>query len=400
MRPFSALSTLFGLNLKRAAGAVALAAVAALATPADASNHFGRGEVFAMVPGSPGFPEGIVVEHNRVFVSGPATFGTAGQGPSTISVYNRKNGHAAGTIAIQGEATQYEHALSCITSDDAGRLYALSTQLGVVRLTEDNHGNWSQEIYSPALPMLPSCIGAAPGEACSPKLVSQLPPIPNDLAFDEDGNLYVTDSFQATIFRVPAGGGDAEIWFQSPALVSPPGSIGLNGLRVSPDGDEIYFGVSGTLATGGTEGVIYKLPRIEQPSEADLEEVHSYPAGEAPDGIAFGENGKLYVALAGSNQISILNRHGAETQRLSGPTGCNVPFDAPANVAFDGDGSLLVTNHAIFTANPGHMAVLSVFVDDDGQELEEGPVQGNGNTHGHDHGHDHGHSHGRGHHHD
>ena len=44
-------------------------------------------------------------------------------------------------------------------------------------------------------------------------------------------------------------------------------------------------------------------------------------------------------------------------------------FDAPANVAFDGEGSLLVTNHAIFTANPGHMAVLSVFVDDDGRRF-------------------------------
>ena len=40
-------------------GAEALAFFAPLATPADASNHFGRGEVFAMVPGSPGFPEGI-----------------------------------------------------------------------------------------------------------------------------------------------------------------------------------------------------------------------------------------------------------------------------------------------------------------------------------------------------
>ena len=60
------------------------------------------------------------------------------------------------------------------------------------------------------------------------------------------------------------------------------------------------------LATGGTEGVIYRLPRVEQPTEADLEEVHSYPAGEAPDGIAFGENGKLYVALA-DGQLTVLD---------------------------------------------------------------------------------------------
>ncbi|MEO7332111.1 MAG: SMP-30/gluconolactonase/LRE family protein, partial [Minicystis sp.] len=352
------------------------------------------GEVFAMVAPSPGFPEGIVVDHNRVFVSGPATFGTAGHGPSTVSIFNRKNGHAAGVIAIQGEATQFEHALSCVTTDGDGRLYALSTQLGVVRLTENCNGGWSQEIYAPALPMLPACSDVPAGTTCSPKLVSQLPPIPNDLAFDDDGNLYVTDSFQATIFRVPPGGGDAEIWFQSPALVSPPGAIGLNGLRISPDGDEVYFGVSGTLASGGAQGLIFKLPLVEEPSAADLEVVHSYPAGEGPDGFAFGENGKLYVTLAGSNQISILNRFGAETQRISGPTGSPIAFDAPANVAFDGDGSLLITNHAIFTANPAHMAVLSVFVDDDGLELE----RGDGHHHGNGHGHGNGNGHGNGHH--
>ena len=391
MRSISALSARFGLVLKHAVGAVALLAGASFAAPADAASCFGRGEVFAMVPASPGFPEGIVVDDNRVFVSGPATFGTAGQGPSKISIYKRKNGKPAGVITIQGEATQFEHALSCVTTDDEGRVYALSTQLGVVRLTEGNNGAWTQEIYAPALPMLPACNDVPAGTTCSPKLITPLPPIPNDLAFDEDGFLYVTDSFQATIFRVPPGGGDAEIWFQSAALVSLPGAIGLNGLRVSPDGQEIYFSVTGTLGSGGAEGLIFKLPRVEQPEEADLEVVHSYPAGESPDGIAFGEHGKLYVTLAGSNQISILDRFGAETQRISGPTGCSVPFDAPANVAFDGDGSLLVVNHALFTADPTHMAVLSVFVNDDGLELEHGNGHGNGHGHGHGNGHGHGH---------
>lgn len=371
MRKLSALCTRVGLDLKGAFAVAALATIASLAAPADAKSHVGQSRVFATLPSTPGFPEGIVVDHDRVYVSGPATFGTAGMGPSTIDVFSKKDGHAIETIAIEGEATEYEHALSCVTSDHEGRLYALSTQLGVVRLTQGSNGEWSQEIYAPSFPMLPACWEVAPGTPCSPKLVSQLPPIPNDLAFDEDGNLYVTDSFQATIFRVPPGGGDPEIWFQSPALVAPPGTIGLNGLRVSPDGDDLYFSVTSTLASGGAEGVILKLPRVEQPSEQDLELVHSYPMGEAPDGIAFGKHGKLYVTLAGSNEISVLRHDGVEVDRISEATGSSVPFDAPANIAFDGKGSILVVNHALFTANPAHMTVLGVFVGDPGKKLQQ-----------------------------
>lgn len=357
------------LDLARFGAAAALAVTATLLAPAEASaGQFGQGRVLSMVPASPGFPEGIAVDGNRIFVSGPATFGTAGKGPSTIEIYHRTKGTSLGTISIQGEFLAAEHALSCVTTDGAGRVYALSTQLGVVRQTEGANGQWSQDIYASPIPDLPTCWAVAPGEACAPT-IADLPPIPNDIAFDEEGFAYVTDSFQATIFRIPQGGGEPEIWFQSPAIASLPGAIGVNGIRVSPDGSDVYFSVSSTMASGGAEGVIFKLPRVDTPLEADLEVFHVYANGEAPDGIAFGQNGDLYVALAGSNQISVLTPAGWEVGSISGPNGCAVPFDAPANVAFDGAGRLLVTNHAIFTADPAHFAVLQVRVDDGGQNL-------------------------------
>lgn len=45
-----------------------------------------------------------------------------------------------------------------------------------------------------------------------------LPPIVNDVVFDRQGNAYVTDSTQATIFRYAPGGDTPTIWFQSPLL--------------------------------------------------------------------------------------------------------------------------------------------------------------------------------------
>lgn len=45
-----------------------------------------------------------------VFVSGPATFGTAGKGPSAIQVYNRTSGALEQTIVVLGEALAFERA--------------------------------------------------------------------------------------------------------------------------------------------------------------------------------------------------------------------------------------------------------------------------------------------------
>ena len=88
----------------------------------------------------------------------------------------------------------------------------------------------------------------------------------------------------------------------------------------------------------------------------------------APDGIAFGKSGKRYVALAGTSQISVLEQDGSESA-YSGPAG-TLPWANPANIVFDGEGSILVTNHAsLVPYDPALFAVFDVFVDDKGQPL-------------------------------
>src|SRR5262249_33949009 len=62
--------------------AVAEVGLASLPLAHAAEPHFGEIETFANVPATPGFPEGISVDGNRVYVSGPATAGTGGTGPS------------------------------------------------------------------------------------------------------------------------------------------------------------------------------------------------------------------------------------------------------------------------------------------------------------------------------
>ena len=344
--------------------------VAGLTGGALAGDPIGKITTLAIVPATPGFPEGIVVNGNHIYVSGPATFGTAGTGPSAIQVFDRKTGGLVTTISVSGEALAFEHALSNIAVDGQGRIYALSTQLGLIRFTKQGQ-NFVQQGYGAPLPDLPRCADVAPGVACSPTIVN-FPPIPNDIVFDDFGFAYVTDSLQATVFRYAPGGGAPQIWFQSP-LFEGGGffPFGTNGIRLDPEREHAYVAVTTSLAAPNV-GTIYRLPLVNAPAAADLEVVHAYTANEAPDQLAFDTHGNLYVSLALSNQISVLSANGTELTRFQSAPGDAIPLDSPAGIAFDSrTKSLLIVNHAIFTANPAHFAVLRMFVGNPGNPLDK-----------------------------
>jgi sugar lactone lactonase YvrE len=342
-------------------GIISLAVSSTGALAKDKDRAFGDVQVLASVPTPPGFPEGIAVKGNKVYVAGPASFDTAGTPPSKVFAYDTRNGELERTYSIIGEQTQFPHANSCIAFDGDGRLYIVNLQLGIVRLDLESG---QQEIYASALPDLAPC-SQTQGSPCSPT-VANAPPLPNDIAFDEAGNLYLTDSFQATIWRIPSGGGQPQIWFQDSRLDTP---FGPNGLRLSPDRTKIFFAVTAEGVGQFGEflgGKIYTLPLVAAPSAASLQVFHQYN-GEAPDGMAFGKSGKLYAVEAApfNSGVSILLPNGTEAARLTNPQGSPIfPYDSPANAAFDKHGSLLLTNHAFATMIPQNFTVLDVFVDD------------------------------------
>ena len=335
-----------------------LLAIAILPLTAFADNPhtrpYGDVRTLAPFPVPPGSPEGIAVKGNKAYVSGPARFGTAGGPPSIVIVYDTRTGEQLETIQIVGEDLSQEHANSCVTFDGEGRLYVVNTQRGIVRI---DLGSGEQTVYAPPVP----------------QLNPPVPALPNDLAFDPAGNLYLTDSLQATIWRIPPGGGEPQVWFQDAALATP---FGANGIRLNPDRTKIYFAVTaeGQNPDGSfTGGRIYTLPLVDAPTAADLKVFHQYN-GEGPDGIAFGNSGRLYVMLAspGSSGVSVLSPSGEQMARFVNPFGPNFlisPFNSPANAAFDKHGSLLVTNHTFIF--PGNESVLSVYVNDKESPLVE-----------------------------
>jgi sugar lactone lactonase YvrE len=346
--------------------AIAVLAISLAGTSAGSADteerQFGDVQVLATVPTPPGFPEGIAVQGNRIYVSGPARFGTAGDGvPSKVFAFDVKTGELVRTYDMVGENLNLDHANSCIAFDGEGRLYVVNLQLGIVRI---DLGSGQQQVYATPLPDLAPCSTAAPGTPCSPTFFDA-PPLPNDIAFDEAGNAYITDSFQATIWRVAPGGGQPQIWFQDVRLATP---FGPNGVRLNPERTKLFFSVTAdSVAPSGAfeGGKIYTLPLVASPGPGDLQVFAQYN-GEAPDGIAFGRSGKLYVALAApfNSGISILRQDGTEETRIVNTLNPIFPFDSPANIAFNHEGSLVVTNHAFATMIPANFTVLDVFVDD------------------------------------
>lgn len=340
---------------------------AALASSAD-PREVGDTRVFAEV-GEPGMPEGIAVgPDGLVYVSTHASVrGNAGEGPSKIFVYDA-SGDLVDEITIEGQNTAKTHGLLSMAFDAAGKLYVIDRNPPRIIRIDLSTEPPAQETYA-TIPDLPACRPVAgPDAACAPVTVDE-PAFPDYFAFDAASNAYVTDLQAATIFRVKPAGAlphAAEIWFQSPLLDS---IFGPNGIALDASGRTLYFAMTGSTQPATlTQGIIYTLPIRGDGSAGELAEFFRFtePA-TGPDGIAFGTSGKLYVALAGSNQVSILNPNGSEAARFPTPlenAQRDVPYDLPASIAFLGR-SILVTNQSFFAANPSSWAVFDVFVDDE-----------------------------------
>lgn len=356
--------------MKRTLVAVLTAAIAAGAAGAG-TRPIGDTRVFAAVP-EPGMPEGIVVRDGVVYVSTHTSVrGNAGGPPSRIFRYDLASGELLGSITIAGQNLAATHGVLAMAFDAGGRLYVVDRNPGRVVRFDLATDPPTQQTYT-TIPDLPAC-GVDPyASDCSPTTLSQAT-FADYIAFGPDGSMFVTDLEAATIFRVPAGGGDAEIWFQDARF---DGIFGLNGIAVDAAGTKVYFAMTGSQQPGTlAQGVIYTLPITDAPSAADLQVFHVFPEPAAgPDGIAFGAEGRLFVALAGLSQVAILEPDGTQVARFPDPVTNQmqpVPYDLPASVAFDGAGSLLVTNQSFFTATESHWVVFDVWVADVGLPLRE-----------------------------
>ncbi|HSS61855.1 MAG TPA: SMP-30/gluconolactonase/LRE family protein [Candidatus Limnocylindrales bacterium] len=323
--------------------------------------------IFASVP-APGHPFGVAVDKHRIYIStsagdfftSPPTGGHLNSDGERVFAYD-EGGALVKTTSIATMPNSNMGLFGLALDGNRGpnhQLYVADMNGRILRLSVDQKN------------AVPELFAQVPPQMAGGWMVSMW----NDLVFDSNGNLFMTDD-KPRLWRVTPDG-QASIWFQDPRLTGFFGFAGgpLGG-RIDPTGKFLYFSIT-VSATFPGEGVVYRLPLVEHPSASDLQVVHRFPVvpGQAPPqatGIAFAASGNLYVALIGTNQVAVLDPAGNEIRRISSPL-----FDSPWGLAFMGQ-SLLVTNADIQPVeSPDRWKVLRVFVGESGLPLNRPRTSG------------------------
>lgn len=195
---------------------------------------------------------------------------------------------------------------------------------------------------------------------------------PNDLVFDGDGNLLVSDPFLGQIWQIDPQG-NSSVWLSDPLLVGNPADPAFVGVH--------FFGVDGLafdaqkkdLFIGNVDfgRVLVSSPRPGQGGGRQLSVLAEDPALKGIDGIALDRSGTVYAAVNTQNRLATVDRQGRVQVLAEG-----APLDSPASFAFGtGRGdlqTLYVANFAILsflTGQPANPGVLSLRVNVPGAPL-------------------------------
>jgi len=162
---------------------------------------------------------------------------------------------------------------------------------------------------------------------------------PNGVTLDKEGSVYVTDTIRGAVWRVPASGGPAEVWYESPLLLG----SGLFGFGFPLGANGIAFRQD-AIVVGNTEGA--RLVRIEIEPDGSAGAASVLAEGLsllAVDGIAFDVHGNVWAAVIAQSTIVRVSPSGAVTTMATAADG----LDWASSIAFGKTGDLWAVNFAI-----------------------------------------------------
>ena len=181
--------------------------------------------------------------------------------------------------------------------------------------------------------------------------------VPNALAFDDLGNLYVSDSWSngdretpfGAIWRIDAGG-SVEKWLESESL----GGTGAFGLPVGPVGINGISFRDGTIYANVIERVsIIAIPVLDDGSPGEPTTI--VEGGVIPDGMALDTEGRIYIADVGESAVKRVNADGTIEVLAEGAA---AGLDLNTSVAFGIGG----TERTLYTVNLANIPDLSTGV--------------------------------------
>jgi sugar lactone lactonase YvrE len=231
------------------------------------------GPLSIAVPGQRAFPESITSGRDgSLFVGRLGEGGIVRADPRTGATAVFVAPGAAGSRSITG----------VLADETSGTLWACSNDLSALG------GPSSSGDSRSALEGFDLRTGAAKRSVPLP----EPHPFCNDIALDAAGTVYVTDSANPTVLRLPAGASEFEIFVTNPQFAPPqPNSAGLDG---------IAFGGDGALyVTTYTAGGFFRIA-VEKGRAGRVIKLHGRALG-LPDGLRpLGRNSFLLVEGAGT----------------------------------------------------------------------------------------------------
>ena len=164
---------------------------------------------------------------------------------------------------------------------------------------------------------------------------------PNDLAFDDFGNLYVTDPFLGRIYKVDRRG-HVTTWLEDARLVGNPANPVLFFHAVGVDGIAFDRFKRNLYVDNLDFGTILRIEfREGEPGRISI--FASDPRLQGCDGMAFDDDDNLFVAINAQDTLVSVDRHGSIETLASGGL-----LDGPSSIVF---GATEFDRHTVYVTS-------------------------------------------------
>jgi sugar lactone lactonase YvrE len=175
----------------------------------------------------------------------------------------------------------------------------------------------------------------------------------NGVAFDKQGNLYVSDSILGAIWRIPSGeAAVAENWFQHEWL---------GGCEEDPFGaNGVAYWKGNLYVASTTKGLLVRIPLLEDGSAGEPEIVAGeddcdpeFDELDAMDGIALDVDGNVYALLVLQHKLVRIDpTDGTSATLLTDADGLHNPASIAFGTGKDNQESVFFTNFAVLPPEP------------------------------------------------
>jgi len=171
--------------------------------------------------------------------------------------------------------------------------------------------------------------------------------VPNDIIFNNAGDLFVSDSFQGAVFRInDAANCDSSCSIETViqhGLLATAGfpSFGANGLALNANESELY------IANTGDDRILKLDLHHDEQLSIFAESING------PDGISFDQSGNLWVTANQSDKLIALNKEGRIIAKLGDFLGLR-DDGSPRGLLFPA--SIEIIGNNIFVTNMAQIA--------------------------------------------